>query len=658
MSADFNYASKYNKDANFSRVKFGADAPLLETELNEMQEIQEGKLKELSSTLLPDSIIAGSFSYASGTLTFTGVSAVVKGNIISIPTATFAVSEGQSVYIRVFEKEVNYETPLKKNGYESGVAITNNMKDVRIGYETSRRIAIAYSFTKDTTLAGDYLKLGTITSGLFIEEAERAPIVTNADREYWDEKAQYLVPLDTQVGPAVVTQDSEQYGIVEIEKIEGASYQNVTTTGNNILENKAVTIGLNGITYTVNADGTITATGTRTGTSYVNILGDISGTVTVFTFKANVTYYAPLSNINYRRVDGGYAGITKGSSFTPTSDVNCVGIYHEIVAGVTLPTTIYPYLTTNAGATIYEKFIPNSPSPEYPAPITNASNFEVVSSVSPKNLVINSDFRHGKNNGFAGVGNGSDTTSVLPEYDGIKNVYKTTIVSGYRGLSYTNTTLKPNDVYYVSLKMANSDSLSSVLFGNVVYGQSYGVVTRATGGKLTKFSTLVNVTSPNLHWYYTSATTSYVAQPMLVNLTEIYGAGNEPSLAWCDANIKWTVAPEDMNTTSSEYNKLYIPHVLNKISDTIYDSIEKQSDGTYKLIKRIEKVVLNGSESWSLSGVNTNTSRFQCNALVGGKAIDMGTLLCDKLEARGDTPLIVNIAEKVQVTILILYMFG
>ena len=42
---DFSYNSKFNKEANFVSIRFGADAPLLETELNELQSILLEKIR-------------------------------------------------------------------------------------------------------------------------------------------------------------------------------------------------------------------------------------------------------------------------------------------------------------------------------------------------------------------------------------------------------------------------------------------------------------------------------------------------------------------------------------------------------------------------------------------------------------------------------------
>lgn len=124
----------------------------------------------------------------------------------------------------------------------------------------------------------------------------------------------------------------------------------------NILPFMATTRTHGGVTYTVNSDNTITASGTRTGTSFIAIIGNISGNEVVFTFRKGITYYSPLSSINYRTKSGAYGGITKGTSFTPDEDLECVAIYIETQANTVLPTTLYPFLTIDKNLKTYTPY--------------------------------------------------------------------------------------------------------------------------------------------------------------------------------------------------------------------------------------------------------------------------------------------------------------
>jgi hypothetical protein len=135
-------------------------------------------------------------------------------------------------------------------------------------------------------------------------------------------------------------------------------------TGENVLKSDAVNSSMAGVTYTVNSDGSILASGTRTGTSYIKILGDLSGTTTVFTFIKGITYRVFNYNTAYRTKNGNFGNIGVGTAYTPTDNVECVAVYMEITASTTLPRTLYPMLTTNSVASSYSQYKSNE------APIT------------------------------------------------------------------------------------------------------------------------------------------------------------------------------------------------------------------------------------------------------------------------------------------------
>lgn len=168
---DFSLYSNYNKEANFSLIRFGADAPLLETELNEMQEIQRQKIKEVVKRALPNSILEGDLTYANGTFTIKDAVITVDGEIVYIPSAQLSAVNGDSIYLKVWEKEVNRNSILKKYGYEKGATIPNKMFDARIGEETSRRLVVVYDLVKTQPTSESYLKLGDVVNGSFVQVA-------------------------------------------------------------------------------------------------------------------------------------------------------------------------------------------------------------------------------------------------------------------------------------------------------------------------------------------------------------------------------------------------------------------------------------------------------------------------------------------------------
>jgi hypothetical protein len=57
MTIDFFHDHRYKKENNFNRVKFGSNKPLLETELNEMQRIQEDSRASMVRHMIPSGFL-------------------------------------------------------------------------------------------------------------------------------------------------------------------------------------------------------------------------------------------------------------------------------------------------------------------------------------------------------------------------------------------------------------------------------------------------------------------------------------------------------------------------------------------------------------------------------------------------------------------------
>lgn len=166
---DFTLASFYNKDANFSSIKFGADAPLLEVELNEMQAIQREKLKDVVKLFVPNGIMGGTFSYTGGVFTLTDAIAIVDGDIVFISNLSLNANNGTTIYLKVWEKEATKDTVLKKLGNEqTATTVPNKIMDVRLNSETSRRFVTVYTLsTTNVDTSAKYLEIGNITSSTF-----------------------------------------------------------------------------------------------------------------------------------------------------------------------------------------------------------------------------------------------------------------------------------------------------------------------------------------------------------------------------------------------------------------------------------------------------------------------------------------------------------
>ena len=171
--ADFEKRSNYNKDAGVVQVKIGFEKPVLEVELNEMQEIQRQRVKEVIQAVIPNSVLqGGTYTYSSGVFKIQEVTAIIEGEIIYIPNLQISAGNDDIIYIKVWEKEITATTVMKAYGNEQGEVIPNYIVDSRVGQETSRRIVLAYDLVKSTESDGVYLKLGKIKSGKFEKEVK------------------------------------------------------------------------------------------------------------------------------------------------------------------------------------------------------------------------------------------------------------------------------------------------------------------------------------------------------------------------------------------------------------------------------------------------------------------------------------------------------
>lgn len=155
----FDIHSNFDKRANFTEVKFGEGKPVLEVELNELQNIQN----EARADLIRDSIPSGFTSLGELDFTYSATNenvirlasesvAYVNGYRVLLPKGmTIDLGEAPKdkpredlVFLEVWREEVNYEDTLHVQGGENLGTMTNPIKDSRYPIETSRRIALKW----------------------------------------------------------------------------------------------------------------------------------------------------------------------------------------------------------------------------------------------------------------------------------------------------------------------------------------------------------------------------------------------------------------------------------------------------------------------------------------------------------------------------------
>ncbi|MCX8074056.1 MAG: hypothetical protein N2749_00515 [Clostridia bacterium] len=169
---DFNKPSTYQKEANFSKVKWGSKSLLLNTELNEMQDILTEKQRDFIRNYVGDKILnKGTYSYSNGVFSVSNEVAFVDGEVINITSLQINASDGDKIYLKVWEEEINYLSTIKKYGNEQeSQTVTNKLFDEEAGRETARRMQVKYDLTKDNSNNFyKYLLLGEISNGNFIK---------------------------------------------------------------------------------------------------------------------------------------------------------------------------------------------------------------------------------------------------------------------------------------------------------------------------------------------------------------------------------------------------------------------------------------------------------------------------------------------------------
>lgn len=166
FNPDFSKMSNWNHESGVSMVRFGADAPITEMELNEMQLIQNDRRKELVKYLITNGLSKeGTISFASGTLTIQNKHAFVDGYHVFIDSASVSVANGQTVYLNVFEQTtVGPSDTLKKYGNVNGTTIPNYIMDTRYNQEISKRVVVAYELSTTQKTGAKTLVIGAVDS--------------------------------------------------------------------------------------------------------------------------------------------------------------------------------------------------------------------------------------------------------------------------------------------------------------------------------------------------------------------------------------------------------------------------------------------------------------------------------------------------------------
>lgn len=214
----------------------------------------------------------------------------------------------------------------------------------------------------------------------------------------------------------------------------------------NLLPNNATSRTINGVTFTVNSDGSITVNGTATNTAFFYFLGDAfnnSGLTLNGTYKISSKNY--ISNVSYLRVgitNGAYENITEEKEVTFNNNDIYAAIRinsGEVVSNVTLypmirlatdtDDTYVPYAMTNRELT--EKV--NAPLTSGTITATALSGWTTIKTIQVDSnkrylVVFGAIFSDGTSNVYRGVQiNTLNQTGVISTGS---NVSMTAIISG------------------------------------------------------------------------------------------------------------------------------------------------------------------------------------------------------------------------------------
>lgn len=169
-----------------------------------------------------------------------------------------------------------------------------------------------------------------------------------------------------------VLEFEDTYNDAVIGTITGRSEQAVTVQGKNLLPYPYTEMSYtkNGVTITVNNDGTLLYNGTATASVAIDL----------FRGKMYLTpgtrYYLKDINVQLNGISGN--NMTSGYMAQNGDWISLVWRWYP--AGTVFNNVVfYPMLQVDTVVTTYEPFVPNSPSPDYPSPILMAGNCNIVS---------------------------------------------------------------------------------------------------------------------------------------------------------------------------------------------------------------------------------------------------------------------------------------
>lgn len=376
-------------------------------------------------------------------------------------------------------------------------------------------------------------------------------------------------------GDSITLNDSIE-GVALLEGLDGESEQ-TAYEGKNLL-NAFLSTGneLCGITCTKNNNGTYTLSGTATADANFFIFYNVENPIQLNDNCKLVGCPKNGSNSTYSiqvNLNSSWITADKGDGYILQSGSTITAITMSIRSGATVNNlTFKPMLTTDLEAT-YDDFEPYcgaipSPNPEYKQEIKSVGDSGSVEFVTCGNNLLNVTFNTATHNGMT-VTNNNDGTITL---NGTSNDIVTLVVS------WIDIKVENNELYFLSGSYSNNI--------RVYLTERY---TNDYSWKSDHFDYGTGLQLPNNADGCTYRTCAiFINKGVSCNNIVI-----KPQLERCTKATPFKPYQESKAT-------LTLAEPLRSLPNGVRDTVEANADGSLKIVRRVGKVVFDGSsdENW------------------------------------------------------------
>ena len=343
--------------------------------------------------------------------------------------------------------------------------------------------------------------------------------------------------------------------------------EQTTYTGKNLLNNTATSQTINGITYTINSDGTVIANGTATNLSTFHLISNTTLTLSAGTYilsgcpenGSDNTYRLDINDgASIPEAGGQVKDFGSGKTFTLSENLTLTNVRIRIASGTTINNLVFKPMIRLSSITddTYEPYVGGtaSPNPNYPQDIRVVKGDNTINIIG-KNLL--------------------DTSKKLDGYAFDNSTNKIISSSTY-------------ELYYIPIKAGETYISSSELgtsSGNIAYAycNEFPQLNTPVVSRTTSAISILNggtFTAPSEVKY------------LLIRITKSSQTLNN-----------WQIEKGSTATTYEPHQEqsyvFYLEDLeLCKIGN--YQDYIYKSNNTWYKYKAIDKVVLDGSESWSI----------------------------------------------------------